>query len=105
MLLIGLKTENTSVVIYDNDLSSVSHQCMDIIAGSPTDTSENLSKLYTSMVEKAKESKKKLEKIDNELEFYNMSEEEYEKQTNKLRKDIQILKYERVLIIEGVVLK
>lgn len=105
MLLIGLKTENTGVGNYDTDYSMVSHQRMDIIAGSPTDTSETLAELYTSMVKKAKESNKKLTEIEDELEFSDMSEKEYEKIITKLRSDIKILKYERVLIIDGIILK
>ena len=105
MLLIGLKTEHTGVGTYDTDYSSVSHQRMDIIAGSPTDTSETLAELYQAMVKKGKESRKKLSKIEDELEFSNMSEDEYLRQTTELLADIKILKYERVLIIEGAILK
>lgn len=105
MLLIGLKTENTGIGTYDTDLASVSHQRMDIIAGSPVDTMEKLSELYNKMVEKGKESQKKLIKLQDELEYSNMSEKEYERKVNSFLSDIKILRYNQILIIEGVVLK
>jgi hypothetical protein len=39
------------------------------------------------------------------LEFSDMSEDEFEKLESKLLSDIQILKYERVIITEGLILK
>jgi len=100
MLLIGFKTENTGV-----GAATVSHQRMNIIAGSPTDTSETLAELYNAMVEKAKESQKKLSKIEDELEFSDMSEDEYLLQTTELLEDIKILQYDRVLLVDGIILK
>lgn len=105
MVLIGLKTINTGIGTYDTDHSSVRHQRTDIIAGSPSDTKETLSELYHSMVKQAERSQNKLRKIEDELEYSNMSEAEYERKTTKLLTDIQILKYDRVLIVDGVILK
>lgn len=105
MLLIGLKTETTGVGHTENDWGSVSHQKMDIIAGSPTDTAQDLAQLYHAMVEKGKESQKKLEKLNDELEFSDMSEEEYDKLYLEYKTYIQILKYDKVLIIDAIILK
>ena len=112
MLLIGLKSETTGVGHTENDYSSVTHQRMDIIAGSPSDTKEDLAKLYHAMVAKGKDSKKKLEKFENELEYSDLSEDEYDKLSDaydllnsSIRKDTIILKYDRVLIIDGLILK
>jgi len=105
MILIGLKTENTGVGTYDTDYSSVSHQRMDIIASSPNDTSETLAQLYHAMVKKGERSQEKLGEIEEKLEFSDMSEEEYEQKTTALLDDIKILKYERVLIVDGIILK
>ena len=105
MLLIGLKTDYTCVGVYDTDYSSVRHQQTDIIAGSPSDTKETLSELYHEMVKKAERSQNKLSKIENELEYSNMTEAEYLRKTTKLLADIKILRYDRVLIVDGVILK
>jgi Ser-tRNA(Ala) deacylase AlaX len=105
MILIGLKTENTGVGTFDTDYSIVSNQRMDIIAFSPSDTSETLAQLYHAMVKKGERSKEKLIEIQEELEFSDMSEEEYERKTTELLADIKILKYERVLIVDGIILK
>lgn len=105
MLLIGLKTDTTGIGTYDTDYSSVHHQQTDIIAGSPSDTKKTLSELYHEMVKKAEISRKKLSKIEDELEYSNMSEAEYLRKTTKLLADIKILKYDRVLIVDGIILK
>ena len=105
MLLIGLKSETTGVGHTENDYSSVTHQRMDIIAGSPSDTKEDLAKLYHAMVAKGKDSQKKLVKLEDELEFSDISEAEYDKLSDAYRKDTSILKYDRVLIIDGLILK
>jgi hypothetical protein len=105
MLLIGLKSETTSVGNTENNLSNVTHQRLDVICGSPTDTKETLSQLYHAMVEKGNESRKKLIKLEDELEYSNMSEKEYDNKSNKLLADTKILKYDRVLIIDGTILK
>lgn len=105
MLLIGLKTENTGIGTYDTDYTNVSHQRMDIIAGGPNDTKETLSKLYYTMVKKGKESREKLYKLEDEIEYLNITEEEYERQTDKLLSDTYILKYDKVLIVDGIILK
>jgi hypothetical protein len=112
MLLIGLKSETTGVGHTENDYSSVTHQRMDIIAGSPSDTKEDLAKLYHAMVAKGEDSRKKLLKLEQELEFSELSEAENDKLSDAysevyptLRKDTSILKYDRVLIIDGLILK
>jgi hypothetical protein len=105
MLLIGLKTQTTGVGRSEHDYSSVTHQRMDIIAGSPTDTTESLSKLYHAMVAKAKDSQKKLQKLEDELEYSNISEAEYDKLYSAYSSDTKILKYDKVLIIDGIILK
>lgn len=105
MILIGLKNINTGVGRTEDDWSSVNHQQLDIIAGSPSDTAETLAELYHAMVEKGKDSQKKWSDLDDNLEFSDISEEEYEKLNSKYSKETAILKYERVLIIEGTILK
>lgn len=105
MILIGLKSERTSVGNTEDNLSSVTHQRLDVICGSPTDTKETLSQLYHAMVEKGNESRKKLIKLEDELEYSNMTEKEYENKSNKFLADTKILRYDRVLIIDGTILK
>ena len=105
MLLIGLKSQTTVVGRSEHDYSSVTHQRMDIIAGSPTDTAESLSQLYHAMVAKGKDSQKKLAKLEDELEYSNISEAKYEKLSSTYSSDTKILKYDRVLIIDGIILK
>ena len=108
MLLIGLKEITTGTGTSENDYSQVSHQRTDIIAGSPTDTAESLSQLYHAMVSKAEKSRKELDKIDDEMSWREVPNDEYERieaKCDELRKDLAILKYSRVLIIEGTILK
>ena len=105
MLLIGLKSQTTGVGHTENDLSSVTHQRMDIIAGSPTDDAESLGELYHAMVKKGKESQKKLVKLNDELDYSDITETEYDKLSDEYRKDTKILKYDTVLIIDGIILK
>ena len=105
MLLIGLLNENTGVGNSEDNYSNVSHQRMDIIAGSPIDTAESLAQLYHAMIKKGHQSHEKLGKLNEELEFSDMSEEEYEKLCCKYMADIKILRYDKVLIIDGIILK
>jgi hypothetical protein len=105
MLLIGFKTQNTGLGNTESSYASVTHQSTHIIAGSQSDTAEDLTKLYQKMVKKAQESRKALEKLNDELEFSNLSVEEYNKLENKYLKDISILKFDRVIVVEGFILK
>jgi hypothetical protein len=57
------------------------------------------------MVEKGNKSKKKLAKLYDELEFSDISESEFEKMENRLLSEIKILEYERIIIVEGLILK
>lgn len=105
MLLIGFKNINTSTGNTEDSLGHVNHQKVDIIAGSPSDNMESLSQLYHTMVNKGNESLKKLEKLTRELEYSDMSIEEFEKVESELLVHIQILKYYKVIVVEGSVLK
>ena len=107
MLLIGLKNETTSTGHTEDNWGSVNHQRMDIILGSPKEnwSAEELTKAYHEMVKKGEKSWEKLAKLSEELEFSNMSEEEYERLHLEYSKDTKILKYDKILIIDGVVLK
>ncbi len=105
MLLIGLKSETTGVGHSENDYASVTHQRMDIIAGSPADSAESLAQLYHAMVAKGKDSQKKLQKLEDELEYSDISEAEYDKLSSAYSSDTKILKYDKVLIIDGIILK
>ena len=101
MLLIGFKTENIGV-----GAATVSHQRMDIIKdGGDTLYIKMMICEYNAMVKKAKESQKKLSEIEAELEFSDMSEDEYLLQTTELLADIKILQYDRVLLVDGIILK
>jgi hypothetical protein len=66
MILLGFKN------IKDN-FGNVTHQRVEIIASSPEDTKESLSELYHAMVKKGMESKKTLSKLQDEIEFNDMS--------------------------------
>jgi hypothetical protein len=105
MLLIGFKNETSSTGNTEDNLGSVTHQRVDVIAGSPNDTKQDLAQLYHLMVEKGNKSKKKLAKLYDELEFSNISESEFEKMENRLLSEIKILEYERIIIVEGLILK
>lgn len=107
MILIGLKNESSSTGSSENNYL-VTHQRTEIIAGSPSDTAESLAQLYHAMIKKAQDSRSKLDEITEELEWREVSNEEFEqikKNSNKLRQDLNILKYDKVLIIDGVILK
>ena len=98
MILLGIKTINTST----GDYSSVNHQQTDVLAQGST---EELTESYNKAVTKGKVSQKKLSELADTLEWSNISEKEYDKLATKYIKDISILKYDKVLIIEGTVLK
>ncbi len=98
MILIGIKTINTST----GDYSSVNHQQTDVLAQGST---EELTESYNKAVIKGKESQKAYSELSDSLEWSNISEKEYDKLSTKYIKDIAILKYDKVLIIEGTVLK
>ena len=108
MLLIGFRNLTTGTGTSENDYSLVTHQRTDIIAGSPTDTTESLSKLYNTLIQKAEKSRAELIKLEDEMEWREVSNEEFakiEKKQDKLREDLQILKYDKVIITEGFILK
>ncbi len=98
MILIGIKTINTST----GDYSSVNHQQTDVLAQGST---EELTESYNKAVIKGKESQKAYSELSDSLEWSNISEKEYDKLATKYIKDIAILKYDKVPIIEGTVLK
>ena len=107
MILIGLKNESSSTGSGENNYL-VTHQRTEIIAGSPNDTAESLAQLYHAMVQNAERSRSKLDEITEELEWREVSNEEFEqikKKSNKLRQNLNILKYDRVIIVDGVILK
>lgn len=108
MLLIGFRNLTTGTGTSENDYSQVTHQRTDIIAGSPTDTAESLTKLYNAMVQKAVKSRAELLKIEDEMEYREVSNEEFAKiedKCDKLRADLYILYYDKVIITEGFILK
>ena len=98
MILLGIKTITTST----GDYSSVNHQQTDVLAQGST---EELTESYNKAVAKGKVSQKKYSELADTLEWSNISEKEYDKLSTKYIKDISILKYDKVLIIEGTVLK
>ena len=105
MILLGFKSITSSTGSSENDWGIVTHQRVDIIAGSPTDTKEDLSKLYHEMVEKGKKDFEELGKLEDTLEYSNLTEDEYDRKSSELLSSIQILKYDRVIIVDGLILK
>ena len=110
MILIGLINENSSTGSNESNYS-VMHQRTDIIAGSPTDTAESLAQLYHAMVQKAEESRKALVELEDRLDAEAFSgrceigADEYDDLCRKYKTDMHILKYDKILIAEGVILK
>lgn len=103
MILIGIKSITTGTGYTEQDYSQVTHQQTDVLAQGST---EELTESYNKAVIKGKESQKKLSELSDNLEWNtNISEKEYDKLSTKYIKDISILKYDKVLIIEGTVLK
>ena len=98
MILIGIKSITTST----GDYSSVNHQQTDVLAQGST---EELTESYNKAVAKGKQSQKAYSELSDNLEWSNITEKEYDKLATKYIKDIAILKYDKVLIIEGTVLK
>jgi hypothetical protein len=98
MILIGIKSINTST----GDYSSVNHQQTDVLAQGST---KELTESYNKAVTKGKVSQKKYSELSDSLEWSNISEKEYDKLSTQYIRDIAILKYDKVLIIEGTVLK
>jgi polyhydroxyalkanoate synthesis regulator phasin len=105
MILLGFKSITSFTGSSENDLGNVTHQRVDIIAGSPTDTNESLSKLYHEMVEKGEKDLEELGKLEDTLEYSNLTEDEYNRKSSELLSSIQILKYDRVIIVDGLILK
>jgi len=103
MLILGIKEEIQSVGTYDIDMHSVGTQRIDIIKIG--NSFNELSDYYNESIKKGEKSKKKLSDLQDELEFSSMSEEEYDKLYDKYAKDIQILSYNRVIIVDGISLK
>jgi hypothetical protein len=110
MILIGLINENSSTGSGEYSYL-VTHQRTDVIAGSPTDTAESLAELYHAMVHKAEESRKALIELEDRLDAEAFSSrceigaDEYDDLCGKYRADMRILKYDKILIVEGVILK
>jgi hypothetical protein len=103
MILIGIKSINTSTInTSTGDYSNVIHQQTDVLAQG---TTEELTESYNKAVTKGKVSQKKYSELADTLEWSNISEKEYDKLATQYIKDIAILKYDKVLIIEGTVLK
>jgi len=98
MILLGIKTITTITGEY----SSVNHQQTDVLAIGNT---EELTEYYNKAVTKGKISQKKYSELADTLEWSNISEKEYDKLSTQYIRDIAILKYDKVLIIEGKVLK
>jgi hypothetical protein len=110
MILIGLINENSSTGSGEDNYS-VTHQRTDVIAGSPTDTAESLAELYHAMVHKAEQSRKALIDLEDRLDAEAFSDscsigaDEYDDLCGKYRADMRILKYDKILIVEGIILK
>lgn len=102
MILIGFKEDSTGVGHSESNHSIVQHQRTDVLA---IGTEKDLKRHYETLVKKGQESRLKLIELENNMEFIDMDDREYEKLYSKYQKDIQILKYDKVLIIEGTVLK
>lgn len=109
MLLIGLKSETTGVGHTEDNLSSVTHQRMDVIAGGENETIDTLTNLYNDMVKNGEKTKKNILKIQDDIDCdYGMSDEEFDRLEEKiarLRRNTEILKYDKILIVEGIILK
>jgi uncharacterized Zn-finger protein len=102
-ILLGIKRNCTGVGNTEDNYSSVEHQQTDVIASD--NSAEELTKLYHAMIKKAEVSKKKLTKLNSEIEFSDMSENEYERLYCEYSAEIKILKYDKVMVVNGFVLK
>ena len=102
MILIGIKSITTGTGYTEQDYSQVTHQQTDVLAQGST---EELTESYNKAVAKGKVSQKKYSELSDSLEWSNISEKEYDKLATQYIRDIAILKYDKVLIIEGTVLK
>jgi len=103
MLILGFKTITKGLGRTEDDYSSVSHQRCEIITSG--NSQKELEDFYAQAVKKAQESKTKWMVLEDGLEYSDISEKEYERLDDKYRKETNILKYERVIIVEGTVLK
>ena len=102
MILLGIKSITTGTGYTEQDYSQVTHQQTDVLA---IGTTEELTESYNKAVAKGKISQKKYSELADNLEWSNISEKEYDKLETQYLRDIAILKYDKVLIIEGTVLK
>jgi hypothetical protein len=102
MLLIGIKNITSSTGNTEDNLGHVTHQRIDILAEGDAETLQNL---YKEKVRKGEKSKKELVTLMDNLEFSDISEDEYEETESRLAAEVSILRYERVLVVEGFVLK
>lgn len=67
-------------------------------------TEEELKAFVTNTKAEAIEARNELAKLEDNIEFTNLTEKQYEKKTTKLLKKIQILKFEKLIIVQGEVL-
>lgn len=102
MILLGIKSITTGTGYTEQDYSQVTHQQTDVLA---IGTTEELTESYNKAVAKGKQSQKAYSELSDSLEWSNISEKEYDKLSTQYIRDIAILKYDKVLIIEGTVLK
>jgi hypothetical protein len=102
MLLIGIKNVTTTTGNTEDSLGHVTHQRIDILAEG---NSKILQELYREKVRKGKKSRDELTALIENLEFSGISEDEYDDTTSRLAEEASILRYEKVLVIEGFVLK
>lgn len=111
MLLIGFKNIVSTTARSKDDYSSVAHQKTDIIVGGPQYTSVDLSRIYNTMLEKAKESEKALFELEDKMSdqaeagLCDIGADEYDRLVHKYIEDMEILNYDIVIIVDGIILK
>ena len=103
-ILVGIKQNHASGTFYGSEgLGGISMSAtqLDILKEGSVDELKEYVKDLKSKSVKAREL---FYKIEDNLEFSNMSEKEYEKAEDDYRKDTILDKYSKLMILEGIIL-
>ena len=98
-LILGIKQVTSGVGSHEGNHTSVTHQQIDVLV--ECSTTDGAVTELRDRIKVAKENRKKLIKMEDDLEWSNMSEKEYERKYLKYSKYIDLLKYDKMIVIEG----
>lgn len=104
MILLGLKRENASGTFEGTEGLQGISMAATTVKILKEGTEKELRKYVTEIKKNAKKAHDELRKLEDELEFSTMSEEKYDKLSDKYTEQINLAKFDKFIIVEGVVL-